>query len=168
MASPHHPPLPNKRLPSSWRAAFWGVVGLPRKQKIGVKKRVKKYVELERTADNWVNFLGDLKPWRNKPERFAEKFAIKIHWEIRQDFSWNSPGKTLKFTPKKSALQSLGIKSSQNWLFRPPANPRHSPDQVPVWQWRQPITKVLEGKYLEMLWEVLGNRGARRGAPRGC
>ena len=34
-----------------------------------------------------VNFLGGLKPWKNEAEKFSEKFAIKIRWEIRRWFS---------------------------------------------------------------------------------
>ena len=63
------------------------------KQKIGVKKIGFRKAKSERSANNygrefwaWI-FLGGLKSWKNKAQKLAEKFAIKIRWEIRRQFS---------------------------------------------------------------------------------
>ena len=64
-------------------------VGLPRKQKIAVNKFWVQESEIgEECRQFWtwilgVNFLGGLKPWKNK----AEKIAIKIRSEFRRQFS---------------------------------------------------------------------------------
>ena len=49
-----------------------------------------------------MNFLGDLKPWKNK----AKKIAIKIHREIRRQFSYNSPAPNKNFTPNPLCITS--------------------------------------------------------------
>ena len=67
-------------------------VGLPQKQKIGVKTNWVEKVKFERNADNfgrefweWFFFWGGgLKPWRNNSR---EQFAGRIRWENRQQFS---------------------------------------------------------------------------------
>ena len=99
------------------------IFGLPRKQKIAVNKLWVQESEMgEECRQFWtwilgVNFLGGLKPWKNK----AEKFAIKIR---HQNLLRNSPAIFLKFAgPKKkpkSALHNVGTKkftkmSRRNW-----------------------------------------------------
>ena len=76
-----------------------------RKQKIGVTTFRFKKVKLEKNKNHFGRqFLGSLKPWRNKHEKFAGKLCHQ-----------NSPAMFLKFArPKKkitpkSALQSLRI-----------------------------------------------------------
>ena len=74
---------------------YWAFFGLPRKQKIAVHKFWVQESEIgEECRQFWtwilgVNFLGDLKPCKNQAEKFAIKIrgAIKIRWEIRQQFS---------------------------------------------------------------------------------
>ena len=64
------------------------------------------------------NFLGVvLKPWRNKAERLAKKFAGEILREICQQVSEKFAGPKKEIHPT-SALQNLGInkkrKSEEN------------------------------------------------------
>ena len=60
-------------------------------------------VNFGREFFGWPEALG-----KTRPKNSLSKFAIKIRWEIRRQFSSNSPDKN-KNSPPKSALQNVGI-----------------------------------------------------------
>ena len=71
-----------------------------------------KKVKLERNADNsgrefwaWIFWVA-WNPGETRPKNSLSKFAIKIRWEIRRQFSSNSPDQNKKFTPNPLCITS--------------------------------------------------------------
>ena len=69
-------------------------------------------VKLERNADNfgrefwaWIFWVA-WTPGKTRPKNSLSRFAIKIRWEIRRQFSYNSPGQNKKFTPNPLCITS--------------------------------------------------------------
>ena len=60
-------------------------------------------------------------PWKTRPKPSRNNFAIKICWEIRRQFSQNSPGQNKEKSPQiRSAeprAQDLFSAFSQSWLL---------------------------------------------------
>ena len=90
---------------TSWfplNPCFFGFLGLPRKQKLGVKTVWVWEGEIgeECRKTLGVNLWGRAwNPGKTRPKNSQSKFAIEIRWEIRRQFSWNSPGQNNKITP---------------------------------------------------------------------
>ena len=70
----------------------------PRKQKVGVKTFWVWESEIGEECRQcwawilaWIFLGGELKSWKTRPTNSQRNFAIKIHWEIRRQFSSNSP-----------------------------------------------------------------------------